>query len=344
MIFYRYISTDLKIYAILILTNIPKKVRGIFLINDKDLLSIEVARMYYEFDKTQQEIAETFSISRPTVSKLLKYAKEKKYIQITIESPVEALQALEVRLKEHYQLKDVKIAYTNAHIDSEKEGQVLLGKEASLYLDSIIKENDLIGISWGNTLHHVAQQILPRDISGIEITQLKGGMNLVHADTHDQEIMTSFVKKYNAKGQYIPLPVIFESENTKNIMMHEKQIQLIMNKINNINIALYTIGNVSKESLLYKMHYITDDEFAYLEQHAQCDICSRFINSNGEASIPDLDTRTFGISLEQLKNVENSILIASGSNKLDGIYTALKNNIPNVLITDSSTALKLLEY
>ncbi|MFE6167796.1 MarR family transcriptional regulator [Viridibacillus arvi] len=55
--------------------------------NDKDLLSVDVAKMYYDLDKTQGEIAKALDLSRPTVSKLLKYAKEKNYVNIVINDP-----------------------------------------------------------------------------------------------------------------------------------------------------------------------------------------------------------------------------------------------------------------
>ena len=44
---------------------------------DKQQLSVEVARLYYQSDYSQQEIANKLNISRPTISRLLKYAKRK---------------------------------------------------------------------------------------------------------------------------------------------------------------------------------------------------------------------------------------------------------------------------
>lgn len=44
---------------------------------DKQQLSIEAARLYYLSDYSQQEIAKQLDLSRPTVSRLLQYAKEK---------------------------------------------------------------------------------------------------------------------------------------------------------------------------------------------------------------------------------------------------------------------------
>ncbi|MTD31958.1 sugar-binding transcriptional regulator [Planomicrobium sp. YIM 101495] len=316
------------------------------MIDEKDLMSIEVARMYYEFDKTQQEIAETLSISRPTVSKLLKHAKEKNFIQITIESPVDAIGSLEQGLKEKFGLKDAKVAYVSRSRmrDVDFDLRNLLGKVTAEYLADIVKDDDRIGLSWGETLFQVSQELKPKSLQGVEVVQLKGGMNLVEAGTHDQEIMMQFVKNFNAKGQYIPLPVVFETEAAKQTMLNQKQTQKIIDKISGINIALYTIGTVTKASLLHRMHYTTDEEFAYLEEHAICDICSRFIDEHGEICLEDLDARTFGIGLDKLAEVENSILVAGGEEKLEGIYVALQKKIPNVLITNSMTAIKLLEH
>ena len=43
---------------------------------DRDRLSIDVARLYYESDMSQQKIADELGISRPSVSRLLQHAKD----------------------------------------------------------------------------------------------------------------------------------------------------------------------------------------------------------------------------------------------------------------------------
>ena len=52
---------------------------------------VDVARLYYEKDRTQNEIAEIYRISRPMVSKLLKEAKEEGIVKITIAAPGDCL-------------------------------------------------------------------------------------------------------------------------------------------------------------------------------------------------------------------------------------------------------------
>ena len=65
----------------------------------KDGQSIAVAKLYYESDMSQQKIAETMQLSRPTVSRLLRYAKEQGYVEIKIIDPTESMTALEDRLR-----------------------------------------------------------------------------------------------------------------------------------------------------------------------------------------------------------------------------------------------------
>ena len=54
---------------------------------DKDWLSIDAARLYYESDMSQQKIANELGISRPSVSRLLQYAKDRGFVQIKIIDP-----------------------------------------------------------------------------------------------------------------------------------------------------------------------------------------------------------------------------------------------------------------
>ena len=44
---------------------------------------VDVARLYYEKDRTQNEIAGIYGISRPMVSKLLKEAKEEGIVTVS---------------------------------------------------------------------------------------------------------------------------------------------------------------------------------------------------------------------------------------------------------------------
>ena len=86
---------------------------------DKDRLSIDAARLYYESDMSQQKIANELGISRPSVSRLLQYAKDRGFVQIKIIDPTERGLSLADELCQKYNLKTVKIA--NAPLNDNRE-------------------------------------------------------------------------------------------------------------------------------------------------------------------------------------------------------------------------------
>ena len=61
---------------------------------EKDKLSIEAAELYYQLNYSQQQIANQLEVSRPTVSRLLQYAKDKGYVQIKVSDPFMDLESL----------------------------------------------------------------------------------------------------------------------------------------------------------------------------------------------------------------------------------------------------------
>ena len=72
------------------------------------------------------------------------------------------------------------------------------------------------------------------------------------------------------------------------------------------------------------------------------DICSRFFDADGRICNKELDARTVGITLDELRSKDHSIMISGGEAKVQAIKAALKGRYANVLITDQFTAKQLL--
>ncbi|MGV2786985.1 helix-turn-helix domain-containing protein, partial [Clostridium perfringens] len=121
---------------------------------DKQRLSIEAARLYYMSDYSQQDIATRLGVSRPTVSRLLQHAKEQGYVQISIVDPLEDLGALGEGVKKKYELEQVLVSYSP--INEYREIQKHISKRAADYLHETVQDADIIGVTWGTTMHAVA--------------------------------------------------------------------------------------------------------------------------------------------------------------------------------------------
>ncbi|SFD41731.1 deoxyribonucleoside regulator [Clostridium uliginosum] len=131
-----------------------------------------MARLYYQSDYSQQQIASQLGISRPTISRLLKYAKEKGYVTINIIDSFADLDKLAYQLKEKYGLSDARVAFSpKDDYDSIIE---YISQQAAEYLEETVKNGDVIGVSVGTTMHEVAKKLTPQNVKGVEVVQLQG--------------------------------------------------------------------------------------------------------------------------------------------------------------------------
>jgi deoxyribonucleoside regulator len=301
---------------------------------------VEAARLYYQLDYSQQEIAKRLGVSRPTVSRLLQQAKADGIVQITIMDPAEDNEVLALELARMYGLKKVLVVSI-----PEFDDQVVkehLGKAAAQYLNEIVKDNDTIGMTWGTTLHHVAMELKPKQVKDVRVVQLKGGVSLSETNTYASEILHLFGKAYDTLPHHLPIPAIVDHPAVKQAIEADRHIRRVLDLGKQANIALFTVGSLVSESLLFRLGYFSEEERQAIHAHAVGDISSRFFDKDGNICIDSVNERTIGIELNDLKRKEYSILIAGGPKKVAPIHAALTARYANVFITDQFTAKELL--
>ena len=289
---------------------------------NKDRLSIDVAKLYYKSDYSQQQIANKLNLSRPTVSRLLQYAKEKGFVQINIADPIEDNSSLEEALCEKYNLDVVKIAY--APLNTTNEIKKSISIKAADYLHEIAKDGDIIGVCWGTTIYNMALNLKHKALKGVQIVQLKGGISHSQSNTYAYEVVELFSEAFSTVGRYLPLPVMFDTVQIKELIEKDKHIKKILDLGRQANIAVFTVGTVKNDALLFRLGYIDKKDRDIIQNRAVGDICSRFFDAQGNICDKELDERTVGIKLEELKAKEKRILVAGSQRKITAIKAALK--------------------
>ncbi|MCS7462931.1 sugar-binding transcriptional regulator [Paenibacillus doosanensis] len=308
--------------------------------DDKLRKVIEVAKLYYQLDYNQNQIAEMLGLSRPTVSRLLQQAKAEGVVKIHIVDPAEDCETLANDLRETFQLKKAVVAFVPTYDDDVVKK--FIGEAAADYLVNTVKDKDIIGASWGLTMYHVATNLQHKNLNDSRVVQLNGGVSHADIAVSPSEIIYLFSRAFHVSPYFLYLPAIVDHPLVRQAITSDRHIRRVLDLGKLANIAIFSVGLTNSDSVLIQSNYFTDEDLEIIKEKAVGDICSRYFDEDGNICNTGLDDRTIGIELADLKQKEQSILVAGGAKKVKAIYGALRGQYANVLITDQNTAKALL--
>lgn len=302
--------------------------------------AVAISKLYYLEGATQAQIAKRLDLSRQTISRALQFARDHGIVNIQINDPLSDLDALRAQLKEKYRLSAVVVAEPAGN-DSAAILEAL-GQATANYLPTVIRDNDIIGISWGQTLAAVARHLKPSDRKNVQVVYLKG---TVANSTHNNfvvEVTKHFNACYHTQAQILPLPVIFDSRQVKEMVAHDRFINAILTTARQSTVDLFTVGTTAPDATLFELGYFSDQQIQKLQKTAVGDIISQFVDEQGQIADPQLTARTMALPLNCLKEKRQAILVAGGMRKYKAIRAALNGHYANVLITDLNVAQHLV--
>ncbi len=311
---------------------------------DELRLIARVARMYYEWNLRQSEIAKQLGLSQATVSRLLNRSIKEGIIRISVNLPNGVYTELEENLVKKFGLRDAIVV--DSLDDNEKLIQRDLGAATAYYLESAIRPNEVIGISsWSETLLALVDALhsLPRK-PGVKIVQILGGIGNPAAEAHAATYLTSrMAQLVNGDAVYLPVSGILATEAARDVLIADEVTQQAIRLFDQVTTALVGIGAIDPSPLLAQSGNIfAPQELELLRQaNAVGDILLRFFDQNGDLVETGLENRVISISLEQLSKVSRAIGVAGGSRKYTAILGALRGHWINILVTDHFTANRL---
>jgi DNA-binding transcriptional regulator LsrR (DeoR family) len=310
---------------------------------DELRLVARVARMYYEWDMRQAEIATQLDLSQASVSRLLRRSKEEGIIRISINLPQGVYTDLEETLVKKYHLRDAIVV--DSLDDNEKLIQRDLGAAAAYYLESAIRPHEVIGISsWSATLLALvdALQSLPRK-PGVKVVQILGGVGNPSVEAHATRLTSRMAQLVNGEAVYLPVAGVLATEAARDVLIADGVTQPAIRLFDHVTTALVGIGALDPSPLLAQSGNIfSPKELDLLRQKkAVGDILLRFFDQNGNLVETGLEKRVISMTLEQLSKASRAVGVAGGSRKYAAILGALRGHWINILVTDHFTANRL---
>ncbi len=305
-----------------------------------DLL-LYVAQCYYEQGRTQEDIGSELHLTRWKVGRLLDEARGVGLVQIKIVHPQARRPDLEIAMRNRFGLRECVVVPGPDTPDTIGEH---IATAAAAYLKSNSSWITTLGVSWGNTLQQIASVLPAGWTSGIEVIQVNGGVSRSVHPTKAANIVTSIAHSGNGRATLLPVPAIVERIETRDALYAEGFVEDVLSRARTAEAILFSLGALGPTSVLVESGAVTPAELAQLESAGACgDILAHYITAAGEIAYDDINRRTVGLSLDDVKDAKCAIAVAAGPRKVPVVIGALTKGLCSVLITDEPTALAVLE-
>ena len=310
-------------------------------------LMMRTTYLYYEMGYSQSKIAKKFNISVSTVSRLLNNAKKEKMVSFVVDERVLEVSDLEDIIKEKYKLKEVIIArWMEERYEPNKDDiKQLVAFEGAQYIQRVIKDNDILGITFGRTMYHMINFFNPCKKTDTQFVTLHGSLSQIHRDFNVDTLTRRMAMSFGGKNYYIKAPGHAKTEYEADMLIHRVDNSEVFDKFKHVNIAVSGIGSFypNKDSYLCSENYFTEEELKEFDEHeVYADVGLRLINKKGEECSTSLKNRTIGISYEDFKNIPTKVIMVSGEYKKYSVKAALDGNLADVLVIDYELAKGLL--
>ncbi len=304
---------------------------------------VKVATMYYEAELKQSDIAKKLGIDRTTVSKYLKRAKETGIVKIFIAQ--DSYENLESQLEEKFDLKEAFIVPTS---DNPDEVYSNLGKAGLILLQRLIKNKMVVGFNWGRSMGAIGYQAALENFPEVDadFVPLVGGSEWLDVDLHVNTICYKVANAFHGRSHYLYAPAITKNPETKQAIVKDTNYLKIQSFWDKLDVAFIGIGSPTLASNVIWTDGLKSDYIQSLNLGNRIvgEACTRFYDKNGMEVPTEVVDRTISIPFTKLRGVKYVIGVAAFDEKVPAIYSALEGKLINILITDDSTAKKILEY
>lgn len=316
--------------------------------NQSSVLILKCAYMHYIKDYSLGDIAASLGVSISTVSRLLKRAKEEKYIEFVIRDRHLDCITASVKLKERFALKDVLVVPTPDKALAEmapenyaETARKLVAMEGARYLQRIIRPDDILGITWGRTVHDLVYYLNPCRKVEADFVTLHGSLACCEHELDVMTLVRKIAMAFGGRKHYLLAEAQMSNSFLVESIKKEKSIEKIFSMFDKVTIAVNSVAVLYPQttSILANPSYLSTEELKELKRrNVRAAITVRFIDDQGQECRTDLKKRTLAIDLADFKKIRTKITVAAGEGKREAVLAALKGGFVDVLIIDNELA------
>ena len=292
-----------------------------------------VAKLHYEADLPQVQIARQLGLSTATISRLLQRARAEGIVRIEVRDLV-VPDAMGAQLERLLGLRRVAV------VESPSGGSALAlaGPLGMMLKTANMAPGSILALGWGRTIRGVLEAGLP-PLPGILVVPATGGMLQHQAHFQINEFVRLAAEQAQGTALFLHAPVLPSAEARPSFLA-DPTIAQAVSLWDRIDVAVVGVG---------LPHALTAPEASVATPNEQRlvntagDVVRHYFDQQGNPIAWEGADRLIAVSPEQLARARLSIGMATGEAKAESIIGAARARLINALVTDSTTAQAILD-
>lgn len=315
--------------------------------NDKKIRRmVEIARMYYEDDIKQDDIAKILDISRPLVSKILAEAKGSGIVTINIKSPLDEKHVLESEILDKFRLKNVVVIDS---LEDKNLTNIKIYNEAASMLNRLMQQKNTkagnnmekfnVGLGWGDKVYYSLSEITEMNSYLGNACALIGNFPSLNITYHSNEIIRMFSEKTETKPEYVYAPAFFSSREEKHEYESTENINRISKLWSSLDIAVIGVENYPSISDFTSISNFRDK---LNRCNAVGEVVNHYFDVEGNI-IEDINDNTMHIPVSFLKQSKRIVTVTAEDTKLETVLGLIRSKLTTDIVITRKLALELVK-
>lgn len=306
---------------------------------------LTASAMYYLQDMKMEAIAARLHLSRSSVSRLLKAAREEGLVNISLRPMPTKAPEVASQLRSIFDITPHVVSVPDSATPDERLDHVAM--TTARLIGGWFDSGMILGIAWGTTTTAVATHLGRKPTRSSSVVQLNGSANLrSYGGEFVSEMLVKFGSAFDAQVHLFPVPAFFDFPESRTAMWRERSVSQVLDLQRRADIALFGIGALSAEvpSHVYSAGYLDTNDMRSLEGEGVVgDVCTVFLRADGTWDDLELNARATGPTPTELRQIRRRVCAVAGERKIPPLIAALRAGLVTDLVIDEVTALALLE-
>ncbi|MFW5976231.1 MAG: sugar-binding transcriptional regulator [Alkalispirochaetaceae bacterium] len=300
----------------------------------------KVARLYYLEEMSQREIARKLNISVASVSRAISRAKELDIVRVSITENLDRIGELEIAMERRWGLNECLLVPRFETVGNTY--REMAGRTTEL-LSRILRRGDTVGVSWGETLKTVSENLGRIGLTEVDVVPIIGAMGTVETGIYPNSIAREFADRIGGRAYLMNTPAVVDTEEIKNSLTKDSNFQMVRQIWDRLSAVLLSVSGLDENTSAFRGGIFTEEELRTLRDlGGVCATNFAIIDGAGRRVENPVSHRITNLPFEELKEVRQVVLLAAGEHKTEPLRAALNGRVARTLITDVGCAEALL--